>query len=161
MNSEHEVFKKIILKLKTTNENLNTTLSALEREQTTLKEDVKRLDALTMYLENENTNLKGEHANLKADVNRLKAKLIEQDNENNILKTQFDLLIAGDNIHDALIKNGPTSKNKMAQEHGFESRDVILTDGREYKFLFNLWKFFNFLIIKKPCIFKWSVTSSS
>ena len=129
LRREQEVFKKVILELKCTNENLNSKLTVLE---TTLKEDVKRLGAKVMHLENVNANLEQNQANLKENVNHLTANVINLQNENNILKSLFDLRRVGRNLHNVSPGNTSTATTRLVEKQAQESHDVILTDTSKY-----------------------------
>ena len=100
LKKEHEVFKKIILELKSTNEDLNTKLAAMENNQISLTED----------------------------LNRLRAKVVALENDNIMLKSRIDYLTASDNLHDAPFANATTVTTKrMAEKHGYKPHGTIST----------------------------------
>ena len=126
LKREHEIFKEMIHQLKTTNENLNSKLTALETDQTSLKEDVKRLGAKVIHLESVNKNLEQDQANVKAKVYNL-------ENENNILKSLFDLRsVVGHTRHNVSAGNTTTTTKRMVEKQVQEPHDGISTEKSRY-----------------------------
>ena len=100
LKKELEVFKKIILELKSTNEDLNTKLTAMENNQISLTED----------------------------LNRLRGKVVVLENDNILLKSKINYLTASYSLQDASFLNATTvTKKRMAEKHRYKTNGVIST----------------------------------